>query len=277
MGYLHRDLQCSLHFRHCIPVTAVVQWNCGRARGPHDRQEKAAGSATAFCPGRPPAPDDTSGAEQHGTAPPRERPAPDGPDTALTPFHARSRFNSRRRAAHHSVPGHAAGPAVGPRQPSGNQALAWTNRPRRPGNDQHYPQRRSMQGPGRPFHLRNRPRRGEVVRPGGERGGPMIVPLLAIGAPAGLLIAWWTARSLSRAEMRQELARACAAMRREVVHWQEAAARATAEAARVAREAEAFKDGCKHGREDVISIMPLLVAAQQRPDQEPRASGDDGS
>jgi len=36
-------------------------------------------------------------------------------------------------AAHHSVPGHAAGPAVGPRQPSGNQALAWTNRPRRPG------------------------------------------------------------------------------------------------------------------------------------------------
>src|SRR5262249_4477418 len=66
-------------------------------RGPHDRQEKAAGSATAFCPGRPPAPDDASGAEQHGTAPPRERPAPDGPDTALTPFHARSRFNSRRR------------------------------------------------------------------------------------------------------------------------------------------------------------------------------------
>ena len=105
----------------------------------------------------------------------------------------------------------------------------------------------------------------------------MIVPLLAIGAPAGLLIAWWTARSLSRAEMRQELARACAAMRREVVHWQEAAARATAEAARVAREAEAFKDGCKHGREDVISIMPLLVAVQQRPDQESRASGDDGS
>jgi hypothetical protein len=66
-------------------------------------------------------------------------------------------------------------------------------------------------------------------------------------------------------------------MAREVRHWQEAAARATAEAARVVREAEAFKDGCKHGREDVISIMPLLMAAQQRPGEEPRTSGDDGA
>src|SRR6516162_427299 len=66
-------------------------------------------------------------------------------------------------------------------------------------------------------------------------------------------------------------------MRREVIHWQEAAARATAETARVAREAEAFKDGCRHGREDVISIMPLLVAAQQNPAEEARASGDQRS
>src|SRR5215467_1865083 len=33
----------------------------------------------------------------------------------------------------------------------------------------------------------------------------------------------------------------------------------------VGREAEAYKAGCKHGREDVMSIMPLLVAAQARP------------
>jgi hypothetical protein len=63
-------------------------------------------------------------------------------------------------------------------------------------------------------------------------------------------------------------------MHREVNHWQEAAARANAEVARIAREAEAFKAGCQSGREDVISIMPLLVAAQQRPADEAQASGD---
>jgi hypothetical protein len=51
-------------------------------------------------------------------------------------------------------------------------------------------------------------------------------------------------------------------------------ARATAEAARVAREAEAYKAGHQHGRQDVISIMPLLVAAQHPP-PEARASGDE--
>jgi hypothetical protein len=102
----------------------------------------------------------------------------------------------------------------------------------------------------------------------------MIVPLLAIGAAAGPVISWRAARARARAKMRQELTRLRADMRREVKHWQEAAARATAEAARVAREAEAFQAGCKHGREDVISIMPLLVAAQQNPVDEARASGE---
>jgi hypothetical protein len=100
------------------------------------------------------------------------------------------------------------------------------------------------------------------------------IPLLAIAAAAGPVISWQAARSRGRAKMRQELTRARAEMRREVTHWQEAAARATAEAARVAREAEAFQAGCKHGREDVISIMPLLVAAQHSPADEARASGD---
>jgi hypothetical protein len=102
----------------------------------------------------------------------------------------------------------------------------------------------------------------------------MTVPILAIVAAVGPAITWWAAWSRSRAKMRQDLARARAQMRRELTHWQEAAARATAEATRVAREAEAFQAGCKHGREDVISIMPLLVAAQQGPADEARASGD---
>jgi hypothetical protein len=102
----------------------------------------------------------------------------------------------------------------------------------------------------------------------------MMEQILAIAAVGGPAISWRATRARSRAQMRRDLARARAEMRMEVKHWQEAAARATAEAARIAREAEAFQAGCKHGREDVISIMPLLVAAQQGPADERRASGD---
>lgn len=115
MGHLHRDLQCSLHFRHCAQATAVVQWNCGRARGPHDRQGKAAGSSTAFCPGRPAElPDRLRLGRYPGArgALPRARPA-------RGENRSRSRCIRAAGAAHHSVPGHAAGPAVGTRQPSG--------------------------------------------------------------------------------------------------------------------------------------------------------------
>jgi len=98
----------------------------------------------------------------------------------------------------------------------------------------------------------------------------MTILIVLIGIGIGIPVGRWltmrrAASTVSQAERR---------MHRELVHWQEAAARATAEAARVAREAEAFQAGCNRGREDVISIMPLLVAAQQSPADEERASGD---
>jgi predicted YcjX-like family ATPase len=102
-----------------------------------------------------------------------------------------------------------------------------------------------------------------------------MIPALAVGLAVGAAISWRVTRSRARAAARRELARAWADMRREVNHWQEAAARANAEAARVAREADAYKAGHKNGREDVISIMPLLVATQQRPADEARAAGDE--
>jgi hypothetical protein len=101
----------------------------------------------------------------------------------------------------------------------------------------------------------------------------MIIPL-AIGLVVGATISWRATRSRARAEMRRDLTRARADMHREVQHWQEAAARATAEAARIAREADAYKAGHKSGREDVISIMPLLMTVQQRPGDEAQASGE---
>lgn len=99
--------------------------------------------------------------------------------------------------------------------------------------------------------------------------------LIGGGVAVGALIGRRSARFTARAEARHELAQARAHMNREVTHWQDAAARASAEATRIAREAQAFKDGCKHGREDVISIMPLLVAAQQHSADEARASGNE--
>lgn len=102
----------------------------------------------------------------------------------------------------------------------------------------------------------------------------MIALYLALGAAFGFVISWQSDWFRARARMRRELARLRAHAHQEVAHWQEAAARANAEAARVAREAKAYQAGCAHGREDVLSMMPLLAAAQQGPAGEARTGGD---
>ena len=99
----------------------------------------------------------------------------------------------------------------------------------------------------------------------------MTMLTLLLGLGVGIAVGRWLATRRAAAT----LAYAETAMRKELIHWQETAERATAEAARVDREAEAYKAGCKHGREDVISIMPLLVAAQARPADGDHACGDE--
>jgi hypothetical protein len=90
----------------------------------------------------------------------------------------------------------------------------------------------------------------------------MTILIVLIGVGAGIPAGRWMAMRRAAATV----SRAEREMRLELAHWQGAAARATAEAARVAREAEAYKAGCKHGREEVISIVPLLIATQRRAD-----------
>ncbi len=59
--------------------------------------------------------------------------------------------------------------------------------------------------------------------------------------------------------------------RRELRHWQDDAARARAHAAQLAQDAAAWAAGCKQGRDDVIAVVPLIVAAQERrPEQHPK-------
>jgi hypothetical protein len=88
----------------------------------------------------------------------------------------------------------------------------------------------------------------------------MAVLILIVGCGIGAAIGWW--RGQARAA--DAIARARAAMAHEIRHWQDAAARATAEAARVAQEAQAWAAGCQQGRDDVISIVPLLLMAHER-------------
>jgi hypothetical protein len=80
------------------------------------------------------------------------------------------------------------------------------------------------------------------------------------GAIAGwTLISLRASRTLSRARahMREQ-------MHREIRYWQAETERYKAVADRLNQEKQSWVAGCKQGRDDVISIVPLLIAAQQR-------------
>jgi hypothetical protein len=74
-------------------------------------------------------------------------------------------------------------------------------------------------------------------------------------------VAAWGA-TLARASA--AISRNEAACRREIRYWQADAARARAHAAQLAQHTATWKAGCKQGRDDVISIVPLIAAAQER-------------
>jgi hypothetical protein len=84
--------------------------------------------------------------------------------------------------------------------------------------------------------------------------------VLFLGAGAGALGGW-------RIALRHASA-AWSGRQRELIdelHYaREAAARATAEAERVTQQAESWAAGFSQGREDVISIMPLLIEHRER-------------
>jgi len=61
--------------------------------------------------------------------------------------------------------------------------------------------------------------------------------------------------------LRAEMDRLQEELRKEIRHWQEEAARAKTHAAQAARDAATWAAGCKQGRDDVIAVMPMLVAA----------------
>jgi hypothetical protein len=62
---------------------------------------------------------------------------------------------------------------------------------------------------------------------------------------------------------RLALARFRAAMQEEIDHWQAEAVRAWRTVAQLKQDAVVWSRGRQDGREDLIAIMPLLMAAQQ--------------
>ena len=85
--------------------------------------------------------------------------------------------------------------------------------------------------------------------------GPILVWFLA-GAIAG-----WGVTSI-RAAMAWSRARE--QMIREIRVWQEETQRFKARADQLAQEKESWVAGVKQGRDDVITMVPMLIAAQQR-------------
>jgi hypothetical protein len=70
--------------------------------------------------------------------------------------------------------------------------------------------------------------------------------------------------SAHHSRLRAEMVRFEREARREIRHWQDEAARARTHAAQIARDAANWAAGCKQGREDVATVVPLLLAAQEK-------------
>lgn len=82
-------------------------------------------------------------------------------------------------------------------------------------------------------------------------------------------VAAWGA-TLSWAHM--ALSHVRAGMRQEIEYWQAEAARARDAASQLRLEIETWTRGLQQGREDVMAIMPMLMAAQEQIAQS-RAAG----
>ncbi len=80
---------------------------------------------------------------------------------------------------------------------------------------------------------------------------------VAIAAVLAWGLAWARAADII-SRLRQE-------MREEVRYWQAESARAKAHAAQLAKDAATWIAGCKQGRDDLVTVLPLIIAALERP------------
>ncbi len=92
--------------------------------------------------------------------------------------------------------------------------------------------------------------------------GLIIATLMIMAA----MMAWGFTKAHASAvcsRLRAEVTRRERELLREIQHCRDEAARARSHAAQVSRDAETWVAGCRQGRDDVISVMPLLIAAHE--------------
>ena len=88
----------------------------------------------------------------------------------------------------------------------------------------------------------------------------MEVFLILVWFLAGAIAGW----GLTSLRAARAISAAREQMRREIRHWQSETERYKAVAERQAQDKVAWAAGCRQGRDDVITIVPMLLAAQQR-------------
>jgi hypothetical protein len=84
-----------------------------------------------------------------------------------------------------------------------------------------------------------------------------------------IIVAAVTAWGLTLAHATSAIKALDASRHREIEYWKDETARARAHAAQVSQDAAAWAAGNKRGRDDVISIVPLIMAARDPRDGEP--------
>jgi hypothetical protein len=78
-------------------------------------------------------------------------------------------------------------------------------------------------------------------------------------------IAAVTAWGLTWARAAAAISRLREQMRQEVLYWQDESARAKTRAAQLAKDIATWTAGCKQGRDDLVTVLPLIIAALERP------------
>ncbi len=89
----------------------------------------------------------------------------------------------------------------------------------------------------------------------------MSVLIIMAFAAIAVLVAWRLALARSAAtisRLREE-------MQEEVRYWQAESARAKVRTAQLEKEVASWSAGCRQGRDDLVSVLPLIIAALERP------------
>jgi hypothetical protein len=90
-------------------------------------------------------------------------------------------------------------------------------------------------------------------------------------------IAAVTAWGITTARRSAAISRLKAEMRQEIAYWQAETSRARTVATQLARDAATRATAWREGRDDVISIMPLIAAARDGSTCSPRAEDGTGT